>query len=47
MAAGRLARVAIGLSATAALVGALLWWHPSALYLWAKAFHIIVTQAAS
>src|SRR5262244_1540635 len=41
MAAGRLARVVIGLSLTAALVGALLWWHPSGLYLWAKAVHVI------
>src|SRR5262245_53796796 len=41
MAAGRLARVVIGLSATAALVGVLLWWHPDRLYDWVKAVHII------
>ena len=41
MVAGRLARVVIGLSATAALVGVLLWWHPDRLYDWVKAVHII------
>jgi len=41
MAAGRVARTVIGLSLTAALVGVLLWWHPSGLYLWAKAVHVI------
>jgi protoporphyrinogen IX oxidase len=41
MAAGRLARVVIGLSATAALVGVLLWWQPDRLYDWVKAVHVI------
>ena len=39
--AGRLARVLIGLAVTAGLVGVLLWWHPSGLYLWGKAVHVI------
>jgi len=34
-------RAGIGLVITAVLLGALLWWHPPGLYLWAKAFHII------
>jgi putative membrane protein len=37
----RVVRAAVGLVTTAVLVGALLWWHPSGLYLWAKAVHII------
>src|SRR5215813_44463 len=41
LAGGRLARAVIGLLVTAALVGVLLWWHPSGLYLWAKAVHVI------
>ena len=41
MAAGRVARVVIGLSATAALVGVLLWWQPDRLYDWVKAVHVI------
>jgi protoporphyrinogen IX oxidase len=40
-AAGRLARVAVGLAATVAIVGVLLWWHPPGLYLWGKAVHVI------
>jgi protoporphyrinogen IX oxidase len=34
-------RAVIGLIITAVLLGALLWWQPSGLYLWAKAVHII------
>src|SRR5258705_6071620 len=34
-------RAGIGLIITAVLLGALLWWHPSGLYLLAKAVHII------
>src|ERR671927_1338598 len=37
----RVIRAGVGLTITAVLVGLLLWWHPSGLYLWAKAFHII------
>jgi protoporphyrinogen IX oxidase len=37
----RVIRTGVGLTITAVLVGLLLWWHPSGLYLWAKAFHII------
>jgi len=37
----RVSRAGIGLIITAVLVGALVWWHPSGLYLWAKAVHII------
>ena len=37
----RVVRVGIGLVITAVLVGVLLWWRPSGLYLWAKALHII------
>jgi len=37
----RIARAGIGLAITAALVGALLWWRPSGLYLWVKAVHVI------
>src|SRR5215475_11736532 len=37
----RVIRAGVGLTLTAVLVGLLLWWHPSGLYLWAKAFHII------
>src|SRR6266702_4377848 len=37
----RMVRAGIGLVITAVLVGVLLWWRPSGLYLWAKAFHII------
>src|SRR5262245_2038702 len=37
----RVVRAIIGITITAVLLGALLWWHPSGLYLWAKAFHII------
>src|ERR1700751_2721916 len=39
--AGRVARAVIGLSLTAALVGVLLWWHPSGMYVWIKAVHVI------
>jgi len=41
MVAARVTRAVIGLSLTAVLVGALLWWNPSGLYLWAKAVHVI------
>src|SRR5690348_6532750 len=34
-------RAVVGLVITAVLLGGLLWWHPSGLYLWAKAVHII------
>ena len=37
----RVVRAGVGLVVTAVLVGVLLWWRPSGLYLWAKAFHII------
>jgi putative membrane protein len=37
----RSTRAVVGLLITAVLLGALLWWHPSGLYLWAKAVHII------
>jgi len=37
----RVVRAGIGLVITAVLVGTLLWWRPSGLYLWAKGFHII------
>jgi protoporphyrinogen IX oxidase len=37
----RVIRTTVGLTITAVLVGLLLWWHPSGIYLWAKAFHII------
>jgi protoporphyrinogen IX oxidase len=41
MVAARVTRAVIGLSLTAVLVGVLLWWRPSGLYLWAKAVHVI------
>jgi protoporphyrinogen IX oxidase len=41
MVAARVTRAVIGLSLTAVLVGVLLWWNPSGLYLWAKAVHVI------
>jgi putative membrane protein len=37
----RMVRAGAGLVITAVLMGVLLWWRPSGLYLWAKAFHII------
>jgi len=37
----RVLRAGIGLAMMAVLLGALLWWRPSGIYLWAKAFHII------
>jgi len=37
----RIERAVIGLIITAVLVGALLWWRPSGLYLWVKAVHVI------
>ena len=37
----RVSRAGIGLIITAVLVGALVWWHPSGLYLWGKAVHVI------
>jgi len=36
----RVVRAGVGLVVAAVLVGVLLWWRPSGLYLWAKAFHI-------
>ena len=37
--------VVTALAITAALVGALIWWHPSGLYPWFKALHIIAVIA--
>src|SRR5262249_7203033 len=37
----RAIRAGVGLGITAVLLGLLLWWRPSGLYLWAKAIHII------
>jgi putative membrane protein len=36
---------AIGLAVTAVLLAVLLWWRPSALYLWLKAIHVIAVIA--
>jgi protoporphyrinogen IX oxidase len=38
-------RAAIGVLLTAALIGLLLLWRPSGLYLWLKAFHVIAVIA--
>ncbi len=38
-------RTVAGLLIAAALVGLLVWWSPSALYLWMKALHIIAVIA--
>ena len=38
-------RAIVAVAITAALVGALAWWHPSGLYLWLKAVHIIAVIA--
>jgi len=38
-------RAAVGLIATVALIGLLLLWHPSGLYLWLKAFHVVAVIA--
>ena len=38
-------RAEIALGITAALVGVLLLWNPSGLYLWLKAFHVIAVIA--
>jgi protoporphyrinogen IX oxidase len=37
----RLIRAGAALAITAALVGLLVWWRPSGLYLWLKALHVI------
>ncbi len=37
----RLVRAVVALVIVAALVGLLVWWQPSGLYLWFKAFHIL------
>src|SRR6266700_1055169 len=38
-------RAVIGILLTAALIGLLVVWHPSALYPWLKAFHVIAVIA--
>src|SRR5262245_40430817 len=38
-------RAAIALIILAVAAGLLVWWHPSGLYLWFKAFHIIAVIA--
>jgi protoporphyrinogen IX oxidase len=44
-AARRWLRAAIAIGVTVALVGALAWWRPSALYPWLKAVHVIAVIA--
>ena len=40
-AGARVTRIVVALAITAALVALLVWWQPSGLYLWLKAFHVI------
>jgi putative membrane protein len=41
----RLIRALAALAITAGLVGLLVWWRPSGLYLWLKALHVIAVIA--
>src|ERR1700724_3843315 len=41
----RIVRAIVGLAVAAALLAALLVWHPSGLYVWLKAVHVIAVIA--
>ncbi len=41
----RILRAVVGLGAAAILLGFLVWWQPSGLYLWFKALHVIAVIA--